>query len=103
MEKTEDVARPPFFPGEKVRCIKKDEWHLNAGRGERDTKGIPVYGEIYTVSFVGKPVSDVPNDDGNGVVWGMTLEEFPDDRDWDSSEGPMHIFSCRRFVKAGPL
>lgn len=98
--KPENPDTPPFSPGEKVRCIKNDAWHLNARRGDSAASDSPVYGGVYTVDFVGKPVSDDPADDKNGVVWSMTLEEFPDDLDWDyAKEGRQYIFSCRRFVK----
>jgi len=89
----------PFVVGEKVRCIKQGDWHFGAGLGDAvPNKPMPVYGGIYTVAYIDKPVSE-EGEDSNGVEWAMTLEEFPHVAD---SENPIdqNIFSCRRFEKA---
>jgi len=86
----------PFEVGEKVRCIKKGDWHIAAGLGAKSSQNVPVYGCVYTVAFIDHPVSEIGEDD-NGVEWAMTLEEFPEDA---PTNEPHNVFSCRRFEKA---
>lgn len=83
----------PFNYGDKVRCIKKGDWHLNAGRGEKTIDNNPQYGEMYTVGYVDRPVCE-PGETNNGVEWCMTLLEFPED---GKHEDIINIYSCRRF------
>lgn len=85
----------PFEVGEKVRCIKQGAWHLSAGLGDKSNKNVPVYGGVYTVSFIDRPTSEI-GEDANGVEWAMTLEEFPEEAPTNT---PHNVFSCRRFEK----
>ena len=86
----------PFGVGEKVRCIKQGDWHIGAGLGEKCSQNAPVYGGIYTVSFIDHPTSE-PDENVNGIEWAMTLEEFPEST---PTNEPHNVFSCRRFEKA---
>ena len=86
----------PFNSGDKVRCIKKGCWHIAAGLGKKATNNTPVYGGVYTVAYIDKPISK-NGEPNNGVEWAMTLEEFPE---LEQTNEPKNVFSCRRFVIA---
>jgi len=85
----------PFAVGEKVRCIKQGDWHFSAGLGDKSNQNVPVYGGVYTVSFIDHPTSGI-GEDANGVEWAMTLGEFPEEVPTNT---PHNVFSCRRFEK----
>ena len=85
----------PFEIGEKVRCVKRGDWRIDAGLGEKSNWRTPVYGEVYTVSFIDRLVPKA-GENTNGIEWAMTLEEFPEDA---PTTEPHNVFSCRRFEK----
>ena len=86
----------PFSIGDKVKCIKKGDWHIAAGLGYKSTLKTPVYGQVYTVSYIDRPISE-KGESNNGIDWAMTLEEFPEN---ETTNEPKNVFSCRRFVLA---